>query len=360
MDLSEISTLRIKHQQLEGSAFLTAKDLVGWMGAMQAQDFAMARWAIGKRLPGSTEKTIEAAYNKGEIIRTHLMRPTWHFAAASDVYWMLELTAPQIRKVMKTNDKRLELNDTVYSTTNNMLEKVLSNELCMTREELAREFDNIHIRIDENRLSHIMMRAELDGVVCSGPLHGNKLTYSLLADRVPQKKTFTREEALAELATRYFKSHCPATLRDFIWWSGLTITEARRALESVRTAFISETTGNDTYWITNSFKGTPVTKPSVHLLPAYDEFLISYANRSASLEGIDNKKTISDNGIFRPIIVAGGQVKGLWKRTAKKDTVLVETDFFQQPGPGLIEGVADEVRRYGVFLDKKIELVPSV
>lgn len=359
MDLSDISTLRLHHQQIEGSAFHTAKDLVSWMGAMQAQDFAMSRWAIGKRVPDSTEKSIVEAYNQGEIIRTHLMRPTWHFAAAVDIHWMLDLTAPQIRKVMKTNDKRLELNDTVYSTTNAMLEKVLSNELNMTREELVVEFDNIHIRTDENRLSHIMMRAELDGVVCSGPLKGNKLTYSLLTDRVPEKNVFTREEALAELAMRYFKSHCPATLRDFIWWSGLSITEARRALESVKMAFISETIENETYWITNSFKGTPTTTPSVHLLPAYDEYLISYANRSASLEGIDNKKTISDNGIFRPIIVAGGQVKGLWKRTAKKDTVLVETDFFQQPGPGLIEGVANEVRRYGVFLDKKTELLPS-
>ena len=157
-----------------------------------------------------------------------------------------------------------------------MLESVLSNELNMTREELVREFDNVHIHTNENRLSHLMLWAELDGIVCSGPIKENKLTYSLLADRVPNKIVYTREEALVKLAQRYFASHYPATLRDFIWWSGLTVRDARTTLEMIKPSLISETIESETYWITTAFTESDTLKTAVHLLPAFDEFLIPY------------------------------------------------------------------------------------
>ena len=357
MILQEISRLRMLNQQIEGSVSTTPKELVSSMGAMQAQDFAMAKWAIGLRIPESTQLSIEAAYNAGEIIRTHLMRPTWHFVSSDDIYWMLELTAPQIRKVMKTNDKRFELTDLVYAKTNSILEKVLSNECNMTREELVQEFENVHIRTDENRLSHILIRAELDGVVCSGPIRKNKLTYALLADRVPLKKTGTREEALVTLAGRYFSSHGPATLRDFVWWSGLGITDARKALEMSKSGFQSVTIDTDTYWFSEPVNNARPVTPSVHLLPAYDEYLISYANRSAALAGVNNKKIISVNGIFRPVIVVNGQVEGLWRRTTIKNLVKIETSHFLLHDPKTMQGIKKEATRFGTFLDKSIELI---
>ena len=356
MTLAEIPLLRLQNQQIEGSVVKTPKELVGWMGAMQAQDFAMGKWAIGQRLPGSTQITIEEAYNDGEILRTHLMRPTWHLVSPEDIYWLLELTAPQIKKVMKTNDKLLELNETVYAKCNAMLEKLLSNECSMTRDELVQEFENIHIRTDDNRLSHIMIQAELEGIVCSGPLKANKPTYSLLAERVPVKKTGTRDEALATLAGRYFRSHGPATLRDFVWWSGLSITNARNALEMIKTGFVTETIGPETYWFMEPLKNTQPQTTTVHLLPAYDEFLISYANRSAALATVHNKKTISNNGIFHPVIVVNGQVEGLWKRTTVKNLVKIETSHFQLHDPETLQGIHDEATRFGIFLDKKVEL----
>ena len=356
MTLAEITSLRMHNQQIEGSACTTPKELVSHMGAMQAQDFAMAKWAIGQRVPGSTITSIEAAYNAGEILRTHLMRPTWHFVSPDDIYWLLELTAPQIRKISKTNDKRYELTDQSYTQTNAIIEKALSNNCFLTRDELGKVFENGHIRTDENRLSHILMRAELDGVVCSGPIKNNKLTYSLLADRVPFKKTVTRDEALSFLAHRYFKSHGPATLRDFVWWSGLSLTDARKALEMIKPAFQSETIGTDTFWFAESTKIISFTTPSVHLLPAYDEYLISYANRSASLATVHNKKTISNNGIFHPVIVVNGQVEGLWKRNTVRDLVKIETSHFQLHNPLIIQAIENEASRYGHFLDKRTEL----
>ena len=356
MTLAEITTLRLQNQQIEGSACTTPKELVVRMGAMQAQDFAMAKWAIGQRVPGSTMTSVEVAYNTGEILRTHLMRPTWHLVSSDDIYWMLELTAPRILRFLKSNDKRFELDDMIYARTNNILEKVLSNWSNKTREELIQELENAHIRTDENRMSHILMRAELDGVVCSGPIRKNKITYSLLTDRVTIKKTLTRDEALRTLACRYFTSHGPATLSDFVWWSGLSLTDTRKALETIKTDFLSETIGMETYWFTEPMKNVQPPIPSVHLLPAYDEYLISYANRSASLATVHNKKTISNNGIFHPVIVVNGQVEGLWKRNIIKDRVKIETNHFQLHEPKIIRAIENEASRYGLFLDKKIEL----
>jgi len=356
MTNAEITTHRIFNQQIEGSKFHTPKELVGWMGAMQAQDFPMAKWAIGLRVPGSTERIVEAAYNCGDIIRTHLMRPTWHIVSADDIHWMLELSAPQIKPLLRSRDKQLELDESTYAKSNSLLEKILANGQSMNREALILEFNQIHIRTDENRLSHIMFRAELDGIVCSGPLKGNKPTYALLADRVPGRNVFTRDEALAALADRYFKSHGPATLRDFVWWSGLPVRDARKALEMIRTGLISETIGPDTYWLPRSFSASCPGRSSIHLLPSFDEFLIGYTNRRAAISTVDHQKAISINGIFRPVMLVNGQVAGLWKRNFLKNTVKIETQHFQILDNGTKMGIEKAATRYGLFLDKKAEL----
>ena len=356
MTLPEISTLRIQNQQIEGPVFQSAKDLIAWMGALQAQDYAMAKWAIGQRVPGTTNQSVEEAYNAGEIIRTHMMRPTWHFVSADDIYWMLELTAPRVKQVLKSRDRQLELTETIFSKSRDMLERMLSNCLSMTREELTQEYANIHVATDENRLSHLIMRAELDGIVCSGPMRKKKLTYSLLEDRVPAKTILSRDEAVATLAGRYFRSHGPATLRDFVWWSGLSVTDAREGLEMIRPAFLRETIATETYWFADSLRSLPAPAPSVHLLPAYDEFLIAYTDRAAALATVHTRKAISTNGIFQPIIVVNGQVEGLWRRTTVKDLVKIELNPFHLHNPRTTQAIETEAARYGAFLDKRILL----
>jgi hypothetical protein len=353
---ADIAKIRLISQQIAATKFKSVKAIVGWMGAMQAQDYAMAKWAIGVRLPNSTDQAIETAINNGEIIRTHLLRPTWHLVSADDIYWMLELTAPQIKASLKSRHKELELSEAVFTKSNTIIEKALRSGKHLVREELLAKLGKAKIATDENRASHLLLRAELDGIVCSGATKAGKQTYTLLEERFPKAKPLTKDEALAKLAKKYFTSHCPATSQDFVWWSGLSVGEAKHALEMVKSDFVSETIDAQTYWITNAFSIPKAGKEFVYLLPAYDEFIISYKDRSASLPLENHNKTVSNNGIFRPTIVINGQVTGMWKRTIKKDNVIVETEFFKQANKTTKSLIEKAAIRFGYFLEKKTEI----
>jgi hypothetical protein len=356
MIFSDIAGLRLINQQIAGTGFGTVKEIVTWMGAMQAQDYAMVKWAIGVRLPDSTEQVIETAIDNREIIRTHLLRPTWHFVSADDIYWMLALTAPRIKASMKSRHQELGLSETVVTQSNDLIEKALGEAKSLTREELIVLLKNAGIATDANRMSHLLARAELDGIVCSGPIKSGKQTYALLEERVPKTKSLMKDEALATLAKKYFASRGPATLQDFVWWSGLSVSDAKHAVELVKSDFISETIASQTYWFTgfNSMPG--VDKDAVYLLPAFDEFIISYKDRSASLPFENHKKTVSDNGIFRPVIVVNGQVMGIWKRALKRDRVIVETELFTQPDKIIVSLIEKSLAQYGHFLEKETEI----
>ncbi len=355
MTLSEISTLRLQNQKIEATTFTKPNEVVSWMGAMQAQDFAMCKWAIGQRMVGATDEIIEKALNDGLIIRTHLLRPTWHLVSAEDIYWMLELTAPRIKSSMKSRDKELGLTTEIFNKSFGLLEKKLSDNTNLNREQISGILNAANIKTDENRLSHILMGAELQGLICSGRRTGNKLTYGLLSERVPARKMLSRDESLAELAQRYFTSHGPATLKDFAWWSGLSVADATKALESVKSQFIYEVVSDDTYWLKADNPAFNGKTDSVHLLPAFDEFLISYRDRSAALELAHNRKAVSNNGIFYPVIVINGQVAGTWKRTTQKDKMKIEPSFFAaitKKSGSLIE---KEIGEYSRFINMKIE-----
>lgn len=356
MNPTDISPLRLRNQQIASTNFKTVKELAGWMGAMQAQDYNQAKWAIGARLPHLTEEQIESAFNQGEIIRTHLMRPTWHFVSSDDIYWLLELTAKQIKSTTKSRHRDLGLTENELKKSKEVLLKSLEGNRSLTREELSDQLNRAGINTFEQRLPHILMDAEIDGIICSGAISGKKQTYALLAERVPGKQTFTKNEALTLLAKKYFTSHGPATLADFVWWSGLPVTDARKAIEMNKTTLISETIGNDTYWLSDSIN-IPTTSPdSVYLLPAFDEYLISYKNRSAAITIDHHTKAISNNGIFRPIIVVNGQISGLWKRTIKKDTVLIELDHFRPHNPTEKQLIEKAAELFGRFSGKQINL----
>jgi hypothetical protein len=357
MNITDIAYLRLFNQLLIGSEYKTAKEIVGRMGVMQAQDYSMAKWAIGVRLPGSTEKTIEAALDKGEILRSHLMRPTWHFVSSDDIYWMLELSAPQIKVIQKARDKVLQLNENIYRKSNFIIENALQGGEHLSREELALELETANIPTDNNKLYHFLVRAEIDGVICSGKSKNSKNTYALLEERVPRVRKITREEATSRLAQIYFTSHGPATIHDFIWWSGLSITESKRALETVKSNFISETIDNQIYWFPDTLSIPEPDKNTVFLLPSFDEYIISYRDRTASLPFEDHSKAVSNNGIFKPVIVVNGQVTGLWKRTTQNDKVTVETKLFQPVSKTIQNLIEEEVRQYEMFLNKKVELV---
>ena len=357
MTLKEIANIRLNSQQIASTTFNNPTAMVSWMCAMQAQDYAMARWAVGTRLPGSTDQSILSAIDRGEIIRTHVLRPTWHLVSADDIYWMLELTAPQIKAFAKTMHRELELSELLFKRSNTLIKKAMSGGNHLTRDELSALFKKAKIATNDNRLSHLMLRAELDGIVCSGATKNNKQTYALLGERVPQKKMPTREKALEKLAGKYFSSHCPATLQDFVWWSGLPVTDARNALDMIKKSLVKTTVAAQTYWMKDDLIKIKQHNSSVYLLPAFDEFIISYKDRTASLPLQHHGKAVSNNGLFRPVIVINGKVTGLWKRTIKKDTVIVETECFQPYSLAAKKRIRKAAEQLGYFLNKKAEVV---
>jgi hypothetical protein len=237
-----------------------------------------------------------------------------------------------------------------------LLEGLLFKERNCTREELNTVFKREGIRTDENRMSHLLLLAELNGLICSGPLRGNKITYSLLPERVAEKKIFNREESLGNLAFRYFSSHYPATIKDFSWWSGLSVTDARRGLESVKKEFYQEKADQEEYWLPNSFSAPDSSDPVLALLPAYDEFLISYRDRKAALSLMEQKGVVSSNGMFWPTIVRDGQVVGLWKKSLKNQTMLIEAELIQEIDHNE-QLLKREIKKFGLYNGKKADLV---
>jgi hypothetical protein len=234
MDFKNIADIRLASQQIVATKCKTAKEVVAWMGAMQAQDYNMAKWAIGLRLPASMDEIIQETINSGEVLRTHILRPTWHFVAAEDIYWMLGLTAPQMKTLQRSRHKELGLTEKILAKSNSIIAKALSGGKHLSREELMALLEKSRIDTGNQKSYHLMHVAELNGVVCSGKINEKKQTYALLEERVQKPKSLTREEALARLAQKYFTSHCPATLQDFTWWSGLSAIDARHALEMVK------------------------------------------------------------------------------------------------------------------------------
>jgi hypothetical protein len=359
MNLNDIAHLRLVNQQIRKPQFKTGNEVVSWLGAVQAQDYNMSKWAVGVRLPGSTDKTVESAINSGEIIRTHVLRPTWHLVSAADIHWMLELSAPQIKSLARSRDKELGLTEAAFSKSNSIIEKALRDGQHFTREEMVKLLAVTGFVNENNRVSHLLMRAEIEGIIASGSIKNGKQTYALLPDRIPKTKTLKRDEAAAKLARRYFTSHGPATLKDFIWWSGLPVKECRKAIEDIKTGFVSETFGNETYWFAASVIAPKIEKNHVVVLPAFDEFIISYKSRTASLPFENHIRAVLINGIFLPVIVHNGKVIGIWKRSVKNDKVFLETEYFGSPDELIKDKMTAAFTSYAHFFGKNPVIITS-
>lgn len=352
MTPSDIARLRLRHQHLHTNEHQTPAALVRWMGAVQAQDFAMAKWALGIRMPGCTDDAVEQALNRGDIIRTHILRPTWHFVVPEDLPWLLDLTAKSIGTAMRWGDRRLGLDDQLITRSIRLLEHALRDGAALTREEITGLFHPAGIPTDENRLSHLLMHAEFDRVIRTGPRRGKQFTYVRLD--LPAVPVRSREENLAALALRYFTSHGPASLADFNWWSGLSVGEARAGLEAVSRQLEEIRLDGQSFWFVPDALSVVSSPRQVFLLPAFDEYLISYRSRHVSLDPAFTSTSISNNGIFYPVIVADGQVQGTWKRTVKKNSVLVQPQFFKKmPEPAFL---AEALAQFGAFLGLKAEV----
>src|SRR5438128_282472 len=224
----DIAHRRLHNQHITRRTLETPQALVEWLGAVQAQDFAAAKWALGLRLQGVTDDDIEQAFTDGAILRTHVMRPTWHLVAPEDIRWLLALTAPRVHAVNAHMYRKYEVDGPSLALCRRVLEQALRDHNYLARRELVSLLEQVGITTgDTIRTSLLMMHAELEGVICNGPMRRKQFTYALIEERAPNTLTLTREEALAELASRFFTSHGPATAQDFAWWSGLTVADAR-------------------------------------------------------------------------------------------------------------------------------------
>lgn len=323
MNLSDIAALRLANQQILNTRFTDPAELVAWMGAVQSQDFAMAKWALGLRLKKATDASVEQAIDAGGIIRTHIMRPTWHFVTKEDARWIMDLTAPHVYKLAGSMYRQLKLDDSVFRITNDLIGKLLADGNELTREEVIAEVNKAGIETDNLRATHIMFQAELDQIICNGTRRGKKFTYALFDKKVPAAAALKREEALAALAKRYFTSHGPATVQDFAWWSGLSLTDSRLGFEAVRREFETASVDGREYLFIAEAE-LPKVPGRAMLIPAYDEITIGYADRSAAMDDAVARNPDSGGGIFKPVVMVKGKVVAAWRRTEKKDAVNIE------------------------------------
>jgi hypothetical protein len=312
---------RLVNQHLARQTLTTPSEIVARFGAIQAQDYAAAKWAIGQRLVGASDAMVERAMNEGSIIRTHVLRPTWHFVAPADIRWMLELTSPRVKAAAASQWRIYELDEQDFRRSNATLEKALRGGKQLTRAEIARALGRAKIHVTSGvRVGHLLMRAELDALICSGGRRGKQFTYALLDERVPATERLTRDEALVELTRRYFATHGPATPKDFAWWSGLTITDAKATLAMLDDELEHETVGSQTFW----FAPTALTrssKPVAHLLANYDEYVVGLADRSAMVERLSNVSASEAKAlVFDHVVLVDGQVVGTWPRTSGRGT----------------------------------------
>jgi hypothetical protein len=353
----EIANYRLASQKLFKTSSQTPQEIVKHLGAMQAQDYSMVKWAIGSRCDAS-EKEIEKAINSGKIIRTHILRPTWHLVSSEDIYWMLDLSGPQVKRIILSETKKQGYDEKEFEKINSALEKILAGNNHLTRDEIMKEL-YIKKLSDDYSLSPvlIMMYAELEGLVCSGKRKGKQTTYALLEERVSKPSTkLTKEEGLAKLAKRYFESHGPATLLDFSWWSGFSPTVVKAVIHSIESELNSVEIDNQKYWFGNDFSGVDNFRESVHFLPAFDEILISYKTREASILLEHQSKAFTRNGIFKPVILENGKVIGTWKRTIKKDHAKVETQFFSALDQIKKSFIFEAIKPFENYLETKISI----
>jgi hypothetical protein len=346
----DILRLRIINQGIAGAEYNNPADVVHSLGAMQAQDYKMAKWAVGLRMPGITENNVERAYNAGEILRTHILRPTWHFVTPGDIRLIHAATADRVRVTTKTYLKLRELDRSTMTKSMDIITKALEGKNYLTRKELQEELSRHKIIADGSRLAHIIIEAELDMLVCSGPMKGKQFTYSLFDERVPKRKPVSKQEAIASLAAIYFKSRGPATIKDFCWWSSLTINEALCGINDLGNNIKREfTDGQECYYYPESLEehGT-LSAPLTFLMPDYDEYFISYKDRGILLSDYNVPLPFGSNGRFPHLLIINGIGRGIYKTNSLE----IVTDYFRNINKTEFKSVQNAVKNYQAFYSK--------
>lgn len=349
---TRIATLRLENHRLVKPGPDRPAELVSRFGGMQAQEYAAAKWAIALRLAGTPKDAdIERAFNQGRILRLHVMRPTWHFVAAADAHWMLRLTAPRVQRALAYAYRYHELDADLRVHATKVFERALRDRQYLTRGELAARLARSGVIVEGGRLALLTVNAELERVICSGPRRGTQQTYALLAERAPETPARSRDEELAELTTRYFRSHGPATIRDFAWWSGVTVSDVRRGLEMCKLE--NATVDGYTYWTAGSSHKPrrQMATRAVHLLPVYDEYFVAYRDLDAV------PRNVGIRGTLPQTVVAQGQVAGTWKAVRNGNACRLDVQLRRRLTVRERRALAQTIARYSSFLDRPVSLV---
>lgn len=351
----DILPIRLHNQQLVNSQFKSPEDLVAWMGAIQAQQPEMAKLALALRLQNGAIGHINEAIDQAKIIRTHVLRPTWHLVTSQDIRWMLQLSYRRLKNTYDTYEKGSGLLSEGHEWAKHL--DMLANFLChqhLTRQRLSELFTQKLGKLHPHFMTSLLLNAELEGIVCSGKQQQGKHTYTLMDEWVPPYPVPTHEETLALLARKYFQSHGPACFKDFLWWSGLTITEAREALALIGHELQKVVHGDEDYFFFEQAITRGKRVESVIFLPAYDEYIIAYNARKDVFRAKDMPKAFTKNGLFFPLVLVNGKAIGTWKLKNKKMPIPLYTMFegIKQPRESMILQAIEEFSlRFGMGKD---------
>lgn len=352
-----IPALRLHNQQIAQTRFTQPEQVVAWLGGMQGQDYPGAKWSIALRLPQATDADVVRAIDAGKIIRTWPMRGTLHFVAAQDLRWMLMLTSPRNIAGSASRRRNLELDDNTLARCREVFTKTLQGGKQKSREEMYAALAQANISTEGQRGYHILWSCALHGLICLAATGAKEQNFALLEEWVAPAREKTREEALAELASRYFTSRGPATLQDFVWWSGLSAAEARLGLEAIKSQLAQETVANLVYWMPQDIT-LPKQETGAFALPGFDEYLLGYKDRSAVLDAAHAEKVCpGGNGMFFSTIIIDGRVVGTWKRVIKKAGIEITATAFASLNATDKKRFAVAAKRYGEFLAMPVNIL---
>jgi len=350
MDVREIALGRLSSQQIAQTHFNQPGELASWLVALQGQDYAGAKWSLGLRLPESTDAAIEQAIADRVIVRTWAMRGTLHFLTAEDAPWIVALLSARLIAGSARRNRELELDEKTLTRSSKLLAQAVEGGTQCTRAELFSILEENGISTSGQRGIHMLYRASFEGLLCQGVTRGRDPLFFAFDELPARDKTFGRDEALAELAARYYASRGPATLQDFVWWSGLLAAEARATLEAIRSELEQETIDSQTYWFSPAEVKIQESSQGIYLLPGFDEYMLAYKDRSASLDDPHYKRGIPLNGMMPSTVISTGRVIGTWKRTFKKNAVRFEINPFQEFALEEKDNIVLAAERYAEFM----------
>ena len=360
MTAHEIARRRIRNSRLTGDRSTAPDDAVRWHLAMQAQEYGPAMWSIGQRSKGLREPDLDGALTDGTIVRTHLLRPTWHFVARDDIRWLLALSGPRVQRGNAGRYRQLGLDARTLARAEKVIAAALEGGNRLTRDELAAVLEQRKVDREGQRMPYFLMHCELEAVICSGGRTGKQQTYALFDERVPAGgPRFDRAEAVVELVRRYLTSHGPATVKDLSWWSGLTMTDIRAALGSLEDEVESDEVDGLTFWSASSERRrrAPVAR-GAHLLQTYDELVVGYTESRfhGDTSGELAREAWSDRTFPTGVFLLDGRVGGHWRRTIEAKRVRVAMHTYAKLTAADAQTLESAATRLGRFVGLPVEL----